>query len=183
MDARDKWRLRRNRVELLDIDTDEACPHLVQDGILTPDDVERIKCQTTSKDKTEALLNMIEGKGTRAYAAVKDTLSKLDRDDLVQKLAETDMTKLPAKLKKELEGTDKADDSPDRGNMIKTNFVPNQKRAVSVKDECFTHQSNQAKQQKTLHQRTKIIVTGDNNFVSHNSAITLNNYNEKEESK
>lgn len=49
MDPRDKWRLRNNRVALLDIDTGEISPYLIQEGVLTPEDAERIGSKETSK--------------------------------------------------------------------------------------------------------------------------------------
>ncbi|PIK36571.1 hypothetical protein BSL78_26600 [Apostichopus japonicus] len=168
MDPRDKWRLRNNRVALLDIDTGEICPYLIQEGVLTPEDAERIGSKETSKDKTEALLNMLESKGSRAFQVFKDAIkSEIKREDLTKKLDNTDMSKMPARLRKEMkEMEDEDSDSADDGNVIITTTTTSQKRKKPVEGE-----EHEFKQKKKLF----IGVKGNNNVVMSGNTITYNN--------
>ncbi|KAJ8025778.1 Apoptotic protease-activating factor 1 [Holothuria leucospilota] len=178
MDPRDKWRLRSNRRSLLDIDASEVCGHLVSEGILTPDDSERIGSEVTHKDKAESLLNLLETKGDKAFRTFRETLLKLSRPDLVKKMDETDMTKMPEALRRHLGG-----DATDKGNIIITTTETGKKRQVTIEDEGSAsghgrgrHQGQQDAKRSNV---CNVTVRGDNNVVLNDSKVVINSWQTK----
>lgn len=77
MDEKDKLRLRKNRVALIqDLKAEHILDILIQDGIINTDDVERIRSKTTSRDRTGELLDIIPTRGPRAYRVFRQCLEK-----------------------------------------------------------------------------------------------------------
>ena len=60
MDEADKIRLQKNQASLLeDLRVDDVLVYLIQEGVITDDDAERIKSEKTRRDRVQKLLSML----------------------------------------------------------------------------------------------------------------------------
>ena len=93
MNSSEKHRLQKNYRRLLEVDTSQVTPYLVENGTLTFDDEERIGAQETSQDRMKKLLQMLPNKGRNAYSNFRESLLE-SHDWLVTALDDTDMSEL-----------------------------------------------------------------------------------------
>lgn len=92
MDKPDKLRITKNWGTLTsDLDDKDIVDYLIQDSILTPDDVEEIKSKAVRRSCVQELLTKLMRKGPRAYACFREALQH-HYPWLVKQLDDTDVT-------------------------------------------------------------------------------------------
>jgi len=92
MDKPDQLRITKNWGALAsDLDVKDIVDYLIQDSILTLDDVAEIKSKAVRRSCVEELLTKLTRKGPKAYACFRQALQR-QYPWLVQQLDATDVT-------------------------------------------------------------------------------------------
>ncbi|XP_078589193.1 death domain-containing protein CRADD-like [Branchiostoma floridae x Branchiostoma japonicum] len=92
MDATDRERLLRNRIDLLDsLNVHDVIHYLYQEGIFSEDDIERACSGTTRQDKVWMMLDLLLLRGPQAYSTFRHALQE-NYPWLVDKLDKTDVS-------------------------------------------------------------------------------------------
>nr|XP_054775420.1 uncharacterized protein LOC129283825 [Lytechinus pictus] len=63
---------------LNDLDAGDIVPHLLADDIIKRHDAEKVKAETTRRDKVSALLDIIPTRGDKAYGSFMECLKKME---------------------------------------------------------------------------------------------------------
>lgn len=79
MEKRHRDLLRKNRITIVnDLEPKDILGHLYQEGIISPDDMERVKAEKTRLEQAEKLLDILPRRGPKAFTVFCDTLFKVD---------------------------------------------------------------------------------------------------------
>ncbi|CAH1257960.1 CRADD [Branchiostoma lanceolatum] len=104
MDATDRERLIRNRIDLLDsLNVHDVIHYLYQEGIFSEDDMDRTYAGTTRQDQVRVMLDLLVLRGPHAYSMFRHALQE-NYPWLLDKLDKTDVSNVhcPKLFKKQV---------------------------------------------------------------------------------